>query len=372
MKKRAKDMDEQSDEFESNNNSVRVTRAKETPEEASLRKIKARKVHRDGLNDQDRRDIFLRYKSSLVNKDFNRNLRRNQQKLRKPVTNKKIFMEELGYKSFSQFDKAFQDFLHTGSTSANTRPVGNTPLIAPKILQAAVADAEKVTSTLGGMSFNQFKIFILDYIIRSRTFYKISGANDQQFPVSHWAAEATLRYYYCRVLTWEIRQGDRAIQERLNVRNDILAWISHYCMIVAVTAGGDNKFFPLTEDKLAPRSYSLMNIDAYAVKMEGGDFDKCSGRTTAAAVIDSRDSGHGVKVQAHDSRVDLTPVDDKQATDSYRAWVASLLVDDGGYDECDDIKDSFQIHTFIEGKECQQEVGVSDTTTNRQTKQKVA
>ena len=61
MNKRAKDFDEESYDFVSNKNSKRVTRSTETVEEASLREAAARKVQRDILNDQDRKDIFLRY-----------------------------------------------------------------------------------------------------------------------------------------------------------------------------------------------------------------------------------------------------------------------------------------------------------------------
>ena len=354
-------MDEQLIDFGSNNNSNRVTRSTETVAEASLRETLARKLKREGLNDQDRRDIFSRYTQSRVQRELNRKLPRNKRKRINPQT---YFIKELGYNSTSSFDAAYNEYLLTGSAAAKTRPVGNTPLIAPKILTKAENDAGKLTSTVGGMSFKSFKIFIRDYILKSRKFYKISGANDEQFPVTHWAAEATLKWYYRRVLPWNVRRGDRAIQERLNVRNDLLAWIAHHCMIEAVVSGADGKFFPLSEDQLAPRSYSLMNVDAFSTKIEGGEFDKCGGRTSESAVVDSRESGHGLKMMGIDSGVNLTPVDENELNEDYRAWAASLLVDDCGYDECDENsnsnKESLQINNFIDDSGDQLEVDAYD------------
>ena len=202
----------------------------------------------------------------------------------------------------------YNHYLRTGDASESACAPGNTPLLRPELLKKAVKDAASATTTVGGMSYTTFLSFINPYVRKTRIQYNKAGANDEQFPLSEFATDKTLKWYYRRVLPWPVRRGDRAIQARLNVRNDLLAWISHHCMIVAVVAGCDGKTWPHSVDKLVPRAYSCMNVDAFSVKVEGGEFDKCAGRTSYDAVLDARQSGHGLKIMDNNSRVHVGPL----------------------------------------------------------------
>ena len=97
----------------------------------------------------------------------------------------------------------------------------------------------------------------------SRVFFNKGGAGDDRLPLLTLPSKKTLKSYYLRILPCAVRKGDRAIQARLNVRNDLIAWISHHCMIAAVTTGADDdKTWPHSSDKSVSRTYSCLNIDA--------------------------------------------------------------------------------------------------------------
>jgi hypothetical protein len=99
-------------------------------------------------------------------------------------------------------------------------------------------------------------------------------------------------------------------------------------MVVAALQGHDGKFWPHSIDKEAPKSWSVLNIDAFSSLPEGGHFDKREGRTTATAIHDSRDTGHGVKIQGDDSNVFLGNQTEDETHEGWESWVASLEIDD--------------------------------------------
>ena len=241
-----------------------TTRGRETKEEQAERQKEARKLKRCSLNAQDRRDIFERWRATPFLRDKMRSLKPSE---RKPVPNIASFMRELGYISVNSFVRQYNHYLQTGDTYESACAGGNTPLLSPELLKKAVKVAASATTTVGGMSYTTFLSFINPYVRKTRIQYNKAGANDEQFPLSEFATDKTLKWYYRRVLPWPVRRGDRAIQARLNVRNDLLAWISHHCMIVAVVAGCDGKTWPHSVDKLVPRAYSCMNVDAFSVKV---------------------------------------------------------------------------------------------------------
>jgi len=281
------------------------------------------------LNTQDRRDIFERWRATPFLRDKMRSLKPSE---RKPVPNMTSFMHELGYSSFKSFLHQYNHYLRTGDASESACSGGNTPLLSPELLKKAVKEAASATTTVGGMSYTTFLSFIDPYVRKTRIQYRKAGANDNQFPLSEFATDKTLKWHYRRVLPWAVRRGDRAIQARLNVRNDLLAWISHHCMIAAVVAGCDGKTWPHSVDKLVPRSYSCMNVDAFSVKVEGGEFDKCAGRTSYDAVLDARQSGHGLKIMDNNSRVHVGPIDEDDNDEQHKRWVQSLEIDSDGED----------------------------------------
>jgi len=246
-----------------------TTRGRESKEQVAVRQKDARKLKRLTLNTQDRRDIFERWRANPSLRDKMRKLKPRE---RKPVPNMKSYMHEMGYNSSKSFLREYNHYVKTGDASPSACAGGNTPLISPEFLKKAVKDAASATTTVGGMSYKKFLSFIDPYVRNTRRQYRKAGAYDVQFPLSEFATDKTLKWYYRRVLPWEVRRGDRAIQALLNVRNDLLAWISHHCVIVAVVAGCDGKTWPHSVDKLVPRSYSCMNIDAFSVKVEGGEF----------------------------------------------------------------------------------------------------
>ena len=80
-------------------------------------------------------------------------------------------------------------------------------------------------------------------------------------------------------------------------------------------------------------------MDAFAVRAEGGEFDKCQGRTTEEAVEDCQESYHGMKILTEDSILYVGEVHRSETDANYMKWVAKLRkVDDNDTDDDADAK----------------------------------
>jgi hypothetical protein len=200
----------------------------------------------------------------------------------------------LGYRSKAGFTRDYTKWGIDGHGTTSTQ-VGRKPLLQPYYYAKAKADAKHITKDVGGMPFMKFMEFISPYVQDSKKSDGSAAHFPDQYPVNSLATKATFEAYYREILPCKVRNGDRALQQRLNVRNDMLAWISQHVMSIVALQGHDGELYPFSIDKQVPQSFSTLNIDAFAVKAEGGSFDKCQGRTTQEAVASSEETFYGPK-----------------------------------------------------------------------------
>jgi hypothetical protein len=282
-----------------------------------------------------------------------------------------LAMAELFYSSCKCFYRDYKKWKRDkkGTTSLQR---GRKALVTDSQLKQAVEAAKKLTKELGGMPFKKFMEFLEPFVRNSQRESGTAPAFPEQFPLSSFATKETFLNYYRYILPRYVRKGDRALQQRMNVRNDILAWTSQHVMTHVALQGTDGALFPVSRDKAVPQAFSIFNVDAFAVRAEGGEFDKCQGRTTEEAVEDCQESYHGMKILTEDSILYVGEVHQSETDANYMKWVAKLRkVDDNDTDDDADAKfgsieldqHSQQVHYTQLGRTHQdgEEVSYADT-----------
>ena len=136
------------------------------------------------------------------------------------------------------------------------------------------AEIVKFTIQLGGMLFEKFKEFITPYVRETISRWARAPANWEHmdlsgvFTIGVWSAN------YFKLLPELVRKGDRALLRRLNKRNDILVWITHFVMLIVACMGSDGRLYPLTEDLTTVTPQTSSNFDTFVMLLEGGEFEK--------------------------------------------------------------------------------------------------
>jgi len=222
------------------NKSFVTSRQAESPEDRSVRVSAAALCKRKSTSDYERSKVFQRYHDRNEIADKRRGRKGN--KLLQPISREDA-MKELAYRSKSGFTRDYKKWCIDGHGTTATQ-VGRKPLLQPYYYTKAKADAEHITKDVGGMPFMKFMEFISPYVRDSKKSDGSAAHFPDQYPVSSLANKATFEAYYREILPCKVRNGDRALQQRLNVRNDMLAWTSQHVMSIVALQGHDGTFFP--------------------------------------------------------------------------------------------------------------------------------
>lgn len=252
-----------------------------TISESDTRRVnnQMRKIDRESINAESMRDTFAQYSAGKITQE--------------------LAMLQVQLKSKKRFYKLYNHY-YNGLPSTPVKK-GRPATLTDTQYKACKEHFQKRTlASSVGMNFNVFKHDMEQFL---RASYK--EHQDQAGEVDNSAGislelictESRMRKYFKEFLSRKVNKGDKALQDRINVKNDLLAYIGHFIMFVIASMGlSDKLLYPYSGD-LKAALYSLtLNIDTFSCKLEGGSFEKKTGNTTKEAMARHvlHDTGMGI------------------------------------------------------------------------------
>ena len=174
---------------------------------------------------------------------------------------------------------------------------GNQPVISEHLRKKVDLEAAKVTMDAAGFDFKDFKAWIEPFVRESVGSRPNAPVDWRTCPLDDFGYKLeTYQKLYREIFPHVIQEGDRAMIARIAIRNDLLAYLSHFACTYAAQMGTDCKLFPHSEDKTVNTKSKVANIDTFSVIAEGFNWERIKGRTTEIAFKAAAKKGDALKV----------------------------------------------------------------------------